>query len=145
MAEHCAICGCEVHRTRDTYARPTVMGRSHATKHHFVPERFFGRSRNRRGTKGERMFPSSPWGHEGESEVFCFECHEELLHNPVMLPEDIRAFAELVRVRGLSDRVKTEDRSRIADRIVLFHDVITCGLKAVQEEIERAGQKIASQ
>jgi hypothetical protein len=50
MNERCAICGCELHRTRDTYARPTPEGRSHASVHHFVPERFFGRSRRPRGT-----------------------------------------------------------------------------------------------
>jgi hypothetical protein len=43
MTEKCAICGCELHRIAGTYARPTVEGRSHASKHHFVSERFFGR------------------------------------------------------------------------------------------------------
>src|SRR4029453_19289921 len=56
MTEHSALCGCEVHRTPDTYARPSVAGRSHATEHHFVAERFFGRSANRRGTKAEGIF-----------------------------------------------------------------------------------------
>jgi len=58
MSENCAICGCELHRTRDTYARATIEGRSHATKHHFVAERFFGRSSNRRGTRTEGIFIS---------------------------------------------------------------------------------------
>src|SRR5438034_11356030 len=88
MAEACAICGCQLHRTRDTYATATIEGRSHASKHHFVAERFFGRSTNRRGTKTEGLFNACPWGREGESEVFCYECHEELLHNPVLLPWD---------------------------------------------------------
>jgi hypothetical protein len=43
MAETCAICGCEIHRNGD-YAKPTVKGRSHATRYHFVAERFYGRS-----------------------------------------------------------------------------------------------------
>jgi hypothetical protein len=139
MAEHCAICGCEVGRTRDTYARPTVEGRSGASRHHYVAERFFGRSSNRRGTKTDGMFTSSPGGHEGESAVFCYECHEELLHNPVLLPEDIKLFAELVRMRDLSEQLKTEDRSKIAGRVALFHDVITRGLQILlDEEIQRA-------
>src|SRR6266481_4037997 len=116
MTEHCAICGCELHRARDTYARPTVAGRSHATEHHFVAERFFGRSTNRRGTKTEGIFTSCPWGHEGESAVFCYECHEELLHNPVLLPEDIARFSDLVLARGLSEASKPEDQSKIAGR-----------------------------
>lgn len=53
MTEHCTICGCQLHRTPYTYAQSTVQGRSHATKHHYVAERFFGRSANRRGIKTE--------------------------------------------------------------------------------------------
>lgn len=75
-----------------------------------------------------------PWGHEGESGVFCYECHEELLHNPVLLPEDVSRFAELVRLSDLSEKVKTEDRSKIAGRVVLLHDVIALGLKVLLEE-----------
>src|SRR2546425_2396179 len=82
MTEHCAICGCHLHRTNGTYATPTIEGRSHATEHHLIPERFFGRSKNRPRTKTEGIFTSCPWGHEGESKVFCYECHEELLDTP---------------------------------------------------------------
>ena len=85
------------------YAKPSLKGRSHATEHHYVPERFFGRSKNRPGTKREAIFEECPWGLEGKTEVFCYECHEELIHNPVFLPEDIRNLAELVRLRQFSD------------------------------------------
>ena len=128
MSERCAICGCPLHRRAGTYARPTVDGRSHATVHHFVAERFFGRSANRRGTKLDGVFRTCPWGVEGKSEVFCYECHEELLHNPVLLPKDIEAFAELVRLRGLAEDGKSESRERLAGRIQLFHEIIARGL-----------------
>ena len=65
--------------------------------------------------------------------MFCYECHEELLHNPVLLAEDIKCFAELVRIRNLSETAKTEDRSKIAGRIELFHDAIALGLKILHE------------
>lgn len=135
MNEHCAICGCVLHRTPNTYALATIEGRGHATKHHFVAERFFGRSKNRRGTKSEGVFASCPWKQEGKSEVFCYECHEELLHNPVLLPEDITHFAELVRIRCLSEEQKTGDRSKIAGRIALFHEVIELGLKTMRSKV----------
>jgi hypothetical protein len=61
-----------------------------------VPERFFGRSTNRRGTKTPGVFEICPWGQEGKTAVFCYECHAELLHNPVLLPEDIDSLAKLV-------------------------------------------------
>ncbi|MGD0294750.1 MAG: hypothetical protein ABSB30_12935 [Terracidiphilus sp.] len=138
MAEHCAICGCVLYRSKGTYARATTEGRRHATKHHFVAERFFGRSKNRQGTKTEGIFASCPWGLEGKYEVFCYECHEELLHNPVLLPADVTLFAELVQLRGLSETEKSGDRKKIVGRIALFHEVITRGLKILRnEEIER--------
>jgi len=118
----------------DTYARPTIEGRSGASKHHFVAERFFGRSKNRRGTKTKGIFATYPWGHERELGLFCYECHEELLHNPVLLPEDITLFAGLVRARNLAEATKVADRSKIAGRIALFHEVIARGLKILQEE-----------
>ena len=133
MSEHCSICGCILHRTAGTYALPSVPGRSHATKHHFVAERFFGRSSNRSGTKTEGIFTSCPWGHEGETTVFCYECHEELLHNPVLLPEDIERFAALVRERGLDEVEKGADRSKLAGRVKLFQEIITRGLKSLHD------------
>ncbi len=137
--ENCAICGCHLHRTRDTYARPTIAGRSHATKHHYVAERFFGRSTNRRGTKTEGIFNSCPWGHEGEAVLFCYECHEELIHNPVLLPEDIANFAKLVRAHGLAEEAKSESRQPIAGRIELMHTVIAAGLAALLAKTEASG------
>ena len=39
--ETCAVCGCELNRSGN-YAGTTTEGRSHASKHHFVAERFSG-------------------------------------------------------------------------------------------------------
>ncbi len=130
MNETCAICGCQLHRDGE-YALPTVLGRSHATSHHYVAERFFGRSTNRRGTQREAIFDTCPWGHEGETVVFCYECHEELLHNPVILPEDIQRFACLVRLRGFAEQTKGEGRSLIGGRIRLFQKIIAKGIEVL--------------
>ncbi len=131
-SETCAICGCRLNRG-GKYATPTVDGRSHATKHHFVAERFFGRSAMRKETVREGIFEECPWDLEGKTVVFCYECHEELLHNPVFLPEDIEAFAALVRAGGLDESEKPTDRKKIAGRIQLLHDVLACGLRKMQE------------
>jgi len=125
--EHCTICNCLLHRTEGTYARQTTEGRSHATKHHYVAERFFGRSANRKGTKRPGIFDECPWGHEGETAVFCYECHEELLHNPVFIPEDLELFSKVVKRRGLDEKIKSEDRSKLAGRIRLLHEIISKG------------------
>jgi hypothetical protein len=80
------------------------------------------------------MWETCPWGHEGEVVVFCYECHEEMLHNPVILPDDLNRFAELVRRRGLSEQVKNEGRSLIAGRIRLFQEVIALGIATALAE-----------
>jgi hypothetical protein len=81
------------------------------------------------------IFTSCPWGNEGQSaDVFCYECHELLLYNPVLLPEDVALFAELVRMRNLAEAVKPADYSTIAGRVVLFHEVIARGLKLLHDE-----------
>ena len=134
MSERCAICDCMLHRTAGTYARPSPEGRSHATKHHFVAERFFGRSSNRRGTVTDGVFSSCPWGHEGQTAVFCYDCHEELLHNPVLLPADIAIFAALVKQLGLTEEQKTSDRSMLGGRVELLHEALARGLASLAEE-----------
>lgn len=133
MSEECAICGCALHRTGD-YATPTVAGRSHATKHHYVAERFFGRTANRRGAVRDRIFAACPWGMEEKGDIFCYECHELLLHNPVLLPEDVARFSDLVRRRGLSEEHKPEDFKKLAGRIELFHEVIARGIASLHQD-----------
>lgn len=133
QSEHCAICGCRLHRSGQ-YGKWTKQGRSHATRHHFVAERFFGRSVNRRGTQTKSVFAKCPWSKEGQTEVFCYECHELLLHNPVLLPEDVKRFSALVRKRRLGESEKPNDCSRIARRIKLLHDVIERGLSSLEKE-----------
>jgi hypothetical protein len=52
----------------------------------------------------------------------------------VLLPEDITAFASLIRRHGLNEEEKTEDRNKIAGRIELFRSVIAAGLRALLAE-----------
>lgn len=133
----CPICGCAIHREGE-YATPTIQGRSHATAHHFVAQRFlYRRSRDLRPI--EPIFKRTPWPTDRKSDDFCYECHEELLHNPVLLPDDIRGFAELVRLRGLKEVKKPKKRDKIARRIMLLHQVIEAGIKALlkTEKIKR--------
>jgi len=132
--EHCAICGCLLNR-KGKYAAPTVQGRAHATKHHFVAERFFGRSANRKGNVRSRLFEKCPWGLEGEYEVFCYECHEILLHNPVFTREDIAAFAKLARRKQLDEPEKTKSCEKLAMRVQLLHQVIERGIKTLMNEV----------
>jgi len=132
MTNNCAICGCRLHRGGE-YGTPTIEGRSHATKHHYVAERFLGRSANRRGEQREPIFQECPWSLEGQTDEFCFDCHEELLHNPVLLPADVSRFAELVKLRKLGELVKTTNRDKLAGRIKLLHEVLERGIESLLE------------
>lgn len=135
MNNKCAICGCELHNTEGTYALPTAEGRSHISKHHYVAERFFGRSNNRKGTQREKIFEECFAEVEGKTADFCYECHEELLHNPIFLPADIARFADLVKARSLNEETKPElSRVFIAGRIKLFHEIIQKGLEELGKQ-----------
>ena len=132
--ENCEICGCQLHRDGG-YAEPTPEGRSHASRHHCLAERFFGRSKNRAGEIRDGIFAICPWGAEGKSMTLCYDCHEELIHNPVFLPEDIKIFAKLVRRKACQENMKTQDRTPLADRIVLLHEVIAAGLSVLDQQL----------
>lgn len=136
MSEHCAICGCLLHRGSN-YAKPTIKGRSHATKHHYVAERFFGRSKNRPNTQRKAIFNKCPWNIENKTVVLCYECHEELIHNVVFLPGDIEDFCTLVKSAKLDETRKTGDRSKIGGRIKLLQEVVTAGLQAMLTDAKR--------
>jgi hypothetical protein len=134
--EACAICGCSLHRGASSYATATKEGRSHASRSHYVAERFYGRSANRKGVTA-RIFDRCPWGVEGTSALTCYECHELMLHNPIMLEVDVKRFAAIVRARGLSETEKPEDFSKIAGRILLFQEVIARGITDLyQSEVQ---------
>ncbi len=128
MNETCGICGCHVHREGE-YAQPSVKGRSHATKHHYAAERFFGRSKTRAGAGREPILEGDPWGIGHQTAVFCYECHEELLHNPVLLPRDVEGFRELVQRRGLAEINKPKDRQLLEGRIRLVHEALQRGIQ----------------
>lgn len=135
LSERCAVCNCILHRSGG-YASGTFESRSHATRHHLVAERFFGRSANRPGDLRTGIFAACPWQSERVTAVLCYECHEELLHNPVFLPADLSAFAALVRERNLHEDTKPQSRDKISERIKLLHDVISAGLQALTPHVK---------
>jgi len=45
------------------------------------------------------------------------------------MPEDLAAFADLVRNRDLDEDEKPNDYTRIGGRIRLFHEIIATGLR----------------
>jgi hypothetical protein len=136
MNERCGLCGCQVHRA-GSYGVPSVLGRSHATRHHYVAERFFGRSANRRGSQREPVFAKCPWDFEGKLSIYCYDCHEVLLHNPVLLPNGIKRLRKIIVALGYGERKKERGYRKLAGRIRLLHDVIDAGLTSVLRRTRR--------
>ena len=126
--EDCEICGCRVTRGPG-YGEANSVGRSHASRHHLIPQRFLGGPGAGRTEDRSPLFSHSPWGHEDDCAVLCYDCHEELLHNPVLLHEQIETLAALCRLRGCNETDKTEDRSPLAARVQLLHEAIALGLE----------------
>lgn len=134
MSQNCELCGCQLHRGRGTYAEASVEGRSHATEHHYVADRLYGKKANGKVTKHTPVFEAGDWpeGDAFPTGTFCYECHEELLHNPVLLRDDIAEFAELVQSRGLGEDQKPEGREQLAGRVRLLHECIRVGIAALR-------------
>ena len=132
MGEPCSICGCSVHR-KGEYARATVKGRSHATWHHLIAKRFFGRKANKRSGKIDAIFERKDWEAEQDKIVLCYDCHEVLLHNPIFLKKDLDRFRMLIKDHGFNETKKTESTRQLAGRIVLLHEIIEKGLEVLDK------------
>jgi len=109
--EHCELCGVELEA--GDYGTK-MNGRS---SHHRIPERF-----NKFSTQGNSL----PEDKDHELLILCYFCHEELLHNPILLlgvEEELRkafagkdyiqrlaAFAEIIQL-GAEEYDRREQRT----------------------------------
>jgi len=66
--------------------------------------------------------------------VFCYECQEILLHNPVFTRENILALADLVKQDHLDEPKKNRTNEKLGGRVRLLHEVIELGLRAVKDK-----------
>jgi hypothetical protein len=138
MKEKCKICGCVLVKSDKSdkgtiYAAHTTYGRAPHSRHHYVAQRFFKTSK-KKGNEFQPIFSKCPWGIEKKTLVLCFECHEELLENPVFLPKDVENFEQLVIFRKLAENKKPENRKKQAGRIKLLHEVIETGIEKLLEK-----------
>jgi hypothetical protein len=133
MSDKCDICGCAIH-TDGEYATDTAKGRSHASKHHYVANRFYGHSKNNKGKNRTAIFLEDPWKIKGKTGKFCYDCHEELLHNPVLLPEDLQRFVKLVNHNQLNEIEKTDSKEKLRLRIMLLHEALALGINKLLED-----------
>ena len=125
MKDRCNICGCKLEQS-GKYA--TFEGRAHPSRHHHVAQRFL-KTIDKNGNEFQPIFSKCPWEIEKKTVVLCYECHEELIQNPVFLPKDIENFKQLVKFRKLAENEKPENRKKLAGRIKLLNEVIETGIE----------------
>ena len=99
---HCILCGIEF--TTGVYA--TESGRYNRGKHHLFPSRFkkYGISQRSLAEKLNVESQDLDFVH------LCYDCHEELLHNPVFTAKMIEKLSPLIKGKSLEDKVITMSR-----------------------------------
>jgi uncharacterized CHY-type Zn-finger protein len=116
--DHCMLCGIEFPKT-GVYAEKTESGQHYRAEHHLIPKRFekyhiSQRSLAKKLNVGTQDFVPV---------YLCYECHEELLQNPVFTTEMIKELSHLIKGKSLEDKV-----------VILSH-VIELGIReAIKEE-----------
>ncbi len=101
-AEHCMLCGIEF--TTGAYA--TENGQYNRSEHHLFPTRFEKYYISQRSLAKKINVESQDF----DSVHLCYECHEELLHNPVFTTKMIKELNHLMRGKSLEDKVITLSR-----------------------------------
>ena len=96
--DHCMLCGIEF--TTGAYA--TEKGRYNRSEHHLFPARFEDHISQRSLAKKLNLESQ-----DFDSVHLCYECHEELLHNPVFTTKMIKELSHLMRGKSLEDKVIT--------------------------------------
>ena len=114
--DHCALCGIEF--TTGAYA--TKNGRFHGSEHHLFPARFKKFHVSQRSLAKKLNIESQDF----DSVHLCYECHEELLHNPVFTTKMIKELSQLMR--GMS----------FEDKVIVLSRVIELGIReAIKEKV----------
>ena len=98
----CVLCGIEF--TTGAYA--TESGRYNKSEHHLFPTRFKKYGISQRSLAKKLNVETRDF----DSVHLCYECHEELLHNPVFTSKMIKGLSHLMRGKDLEGRVITLSR-----------------------------------
>ena len=101
--DRCVLCGIKF-TTGGVYA--TESGRHNRSEHHLFPARFekFGISQRSLAKK------LNVETQDFDSVHLCYECHEELLHNPVFTTKMIKGLSHLMKGKSFEDKVITLSR-----------------------------------
>ena len=99
----CMLCGIE-YATGVVYA--SEHGRRSRGRHHLFPRRFEKRGMSQEGLARKLDVETRDLGFVH----LCYECHEELLHNPVLTIKMLDELSHLIKGKSLEDKVVTLSR-----------------------------------
>jgi len=111
----CMLCGIKF-TTGDVYG--TESGRHHKSEHHLFPTRLEKYHISQEGLAKKLNVETRDF----DSVYLCYECHEELLLNPVFTTEMIKGLSHLIKGKSLEDKV------------VILSRVIQLGIKEAIKE-----------
>ena len=96
--DHCMLCGIKF-STKGVYGTEKY----HRSEHHLFPLRFKKYRINQRSLAKKLNVETQDF----DSVHLCYECHEELLHNPVFTTKMIEELSHLMKGKRLEDKVIT--------------------------------------
>ncbi len=109
----CQLCNIELQEGNQNNIYGTDEGMNHISRHHLFPKRFKDYFTN---DEIKEIFQIET---PQIVENFCYECHEEVLHNLVLNREIIDKLSKLFEGKDKKTR------------IMIFHEIIKLGLEAI--------------
>ncbi len=116
MAATCVLCRTELVQGGDGSGKDTDEGMRHFSTHHRLAKRWQDKKCLDLEAIKEKLRSSD------DELVLCFFCHEEMLHNPILLPGVETTLAEVFT---------RKDR---AERLMVFAEIIRIGAEAYKEQ-----------
>jgi len=109
----CQLCKAELQEGNRNNTYGTDGGMNHISRHHLFPKRFRNYFTD---DEIKQIFQIEPPMVLGE---FCYECHEEVLHNLVLNREIIDKLSKLFEGKDKKTR------------IIIFHQIFKLGIESI--------------
>ncbi len=99
------LCGIKFSKT-GVYAEKTESGQRYRAEHHLIPKRFEKYHISQRSLAEKLNVGTQDF----VPVYLCYECHEELLQNPVFTAKMLEELSPLIKGKSLEDKVVTLSR-----------------------------------
>ena len=110
MKKKCLICGVELVEGNPNNKYGTFEGRNYISRHHLFPQRF---QKYFQENEVLNIFGITKFNERAE---FCYDCHEEMIHNLILNKEILEKLNEKMNGKNLKERIQ------------IFHEIFKKGL-----------------